>query len=116
MLMSYSPNQKAAKDLLRWVHTPANYEKWFISQKGFATPPTAQWENHELWGADAVMDPFKVAGKLGQAPGYAGPAGKKAAEVLTKYIIVDMYAKAIQGASAEDAVKWAEDELKKIYT
>jgi len=115
MLMSYSPNQKAAKDLLRWVHTPANYEKWFISQKGFATPPTAQWENHELWGADAVMDPFKVAGKLGQAPGYAGPAGKKAAEVLTKYIIVDMYAKAIQGASAEDSVKWAEGELKRIY-
>ena len=32
------------------------------------------------------------------------------------WIIVDMYAKAIQGASAEDAVKWAEDELKKIYT
>jgi multiple sugar transport system substrate-binding protein len=34
--------QKAAKDLLRWVHTSANYEKWFISQKGFATPPTPQ--------------------------------------------------------------------------
>jgi multiple sugar transport system substrate-binding protein len=63
-----------------------------------------------------VMDPFKVAGKLGQAPGFAGPAGKKAAEALTKYIIVDMYAKAIQGGSAEDAVKWAESELKKIYT
>ena len=116
MLMSYSPNQKAAKDLLRWAHTPANYERWFISQKGFATPPTAQWESHELWGADPVMDPFKVAGRLGQAPGYAGPAGKKAAEALTKYIIVDMYAKAIQGGSAEDAVKWAESELKKIYT
>ena len=116
MLMSYSPNQKAAKDLLRWAHTPANYEKWFISQKGFATPPTAQWESHELWGADPVMDPFKVAGRLGQAPGFAGPAGKKAAEALTKYIIVDMYAKAIQGGSAEDAVKWAESELKKIYT
>ena len=58
---------------------------------------------------------FKVAGKLGQAPGFAGPAGKKAAEVLTKYIIVDMYAKAIQGASAEDSVKWAEGELKRIY-
>jgi len=26
-----------------------------------------------------------------------------------------MYAKAIQGASAEDAVTWAEGELKKIY-
>ena len=62
------------------------------------------------------MEPYKVAGRLGQAPGYAGPAGKKAAEVLTKYIVVDMYAKAIQGMPAEDAVKWAEGELKTIYT
>ena len=104
MVMSYSPNQKAAKDLLRWVHTPANYEKWFISQKGFATPPTAQWESHELWGADPVMDPFKVAGRLGQAPGFAGPAGKKAAEALTKYIIVHMYAWSPKRVSPSDAV------------
>jgi len=26
-----------------------------------------------------------------------------------------MYAKAVQGMKAEDAVKWAEGELKKIY-
>jgi multiple sugar transport system substrate-binding protein len=115
MLMNYSKNQKPAKDLLRWMHTPANYEKWFISQKGFATPPTPKWEGHKLWGEDPVMEPYKIAGKLGQAPGYAGPAGKKAAEVLTKYLIVDMYAKAIQGMPAEDAVSWAEGELNKVY-
>jgi len=34
---------------------------------------------------------------------------------MTKYSITDMYAKAVQGLSAEDAVKWAEGELKKIY-
>ena len=62
-----------------------------------------------------VFAVYFVAGKLGQAPGFAGPAGKQAAEALTKYVIVDMYAKAIQGASAEDSVKWAEGELKKIY-
>jgi len=115
MLMSYSKNQKAAKEFLRWIHTPGNYEKWFVSQKGFATPPTPKWEAHKLWGEDPVMDPYKVAGRLGQAPGYAGPASKKAAEVLTKYLVVDMYAKAIQGEPAEDAVKWAEGELKKVY-
>src|SRR5262249_10072624 len=97
MLMSHSKNQKAAKEFLRLMHTPANYEKWFMSQKGFATPPTAKCESHKLWGEDPVMEPYKVAGRLGQAPGYAGPAGKKAAEVLTKNIIVYMYAKAIQG-------------------
>jgi hypothetical protein len=40
---------------------------------------------------------------------------KKPAEVLTKYIITDMYAKAVQGMAAEDAVKWAEGELTKVY-
>jgi len=115
MLMGYSKNQAAAKEFLKWLHSPANYEKWFMSQKGFATPPTAKWETHKLWGEDPVMDPYKVAGRLGQAPGYAGPASKKAAEVLTKYLVVDMYAKAIQGTPAEEAVAWAEAEIKKVY-
>jgi multiple sugar transport system substrate-binding protein len=115
VIPSYSKNQKAAKDFLKWVHSKAVYEKWFVSQKGFATPPTAEWENHKLWGEDPVMTPYKVAGKLGQAPGYPLSSGKKAAEVLTKYIITDMYAKAVQGMPAEDAVKWAESEIKKIY-
>jgi len=44
-----------------------------------------------------------------------GPAEAKATEVYTKYVITDMYAKAAQGMSAADAVKWAEGELKKIY-
>jgi multiple sugar transport system substrate-binding protein len=47
--------------------------------------------------------------------GYQGPATAKATESYSKYIIVDMYAKAVQGMKAEDAVRWAETELKKIY-
>jgi multiple sugar transport system substrate-binding protein len=61
------------------------------------------------------MAPYRVAGRLGRVYGHAGPAGQKAAEVLSKYIIVDMYAKAVQGMSAEDAVKWADGEVRKIY-
>ena len=114
---NYSKNQKAAKDFLSWMHTKANYEKWFVSQKGFATPPTAEWEKHKVWTEDPVMEPYKVAGALGRTVGFAGPANRKAAEVLSKYIITDMYAKACQGGTTpEDAVKWAETELKKVYT
>jgi multiple sugar transport system substrate-binding protein len=115
ILPSYSKNQKAAKDFLRWLHTPANYEKWFTSQKGFATGPTTEWEKSKMWEEDPVMAPYRVAGRLGELPGRKGPPSAKAAEVLSKYIITDMYAKAIQGGSAEDAVKWAESELKKVY-
>ncbi|HJZ34462.1 MAG TPA: extracellular solute-binding protein [Hyphomicrobiaceae bacterium] len=115
VLPSYSKNQKAAKEFLKWAHSKPIYEKWFVSQKGFATPTTPEWEKHKLWDEDPVMAPYKVAGKLGLTPGHAGPSSKKAGEVLSKYIIVDMYAKAVQGMPAEDAVKWAEGELKKVY-
>src|SRR5262245_28704151 len=114
-LPSYSKNQKAAKDLLKWMHSPAVYERWFVSQKGFATPPTPEWEKHKVWDDDPVMLPYKVAGRLGRTPGHEGPANAKAAEALSKYIITDMYAKAVQGMPAEESVKWAEAELKKIY-
>jgi multiple sugar transport system substrate-binding protein len=115
MLMKYSKNQDHAKEFLKYLHTEANYEKFFVSQKGFATPCTPKWEAHKVWSEDPVMAPFKVAAKLGQALGFSGPPDAKAQEVFSKYIITDMYAKAVQGMPAEDAVKWAESELKKIY-
>jgi multiple sugar transport system substrate-binding protein len=35
--------------------------------------------------------------------------------VLSKYIVVDMYAKAVQGMPAEDSVRWAHEEVRKIH-
>ena len=61
MLMKYSKNQDAAKEFLKWLHSEANYRKFFESQKGFATPCTAKWESDKLWDVDPVMTPYKVA-------------------------------------------------------
>src|SRR5437899_10744321 len=105
MVMGYSKNQKQAMEFLKWFHSTDVYDKWFNVQKGFATGPTKQWESHKIGQEDPGMAPHRVAPRLGRVYGHAGPAGPKAAEVLSKYIIVDMYAKAVQGMSAEDAVK-----------
>jgi multiple sugar transport system substrate-binding protein len=116
MIMGYSKNQKAAKDFLRWVHSKPVFDQWFTSQQGFTLGPTAEWQNHPLWQNDPVMLPFRSLAEIGRAAGYAGPANRAAAEAVTKYIITDMYAKAVQGTPAEDAVKWAHGELVKIYS
>jgi multiple sugar transport system substrate-binding protein len=115
MVMGYSKNQKAAKDFLRWFHSEKIYDQWFVTQQGFSVGPTKMWENHKLWKDDPVMAPFRTAAESGRFAGYAGPAGRKAAEVISKYLISDMYAKAVQGMPAEDAVKATHDELIKIY-
>ena len=59
MLMGYSKNQKAAKDLLRWIHSKPVYDQWFVSQQGFTGGPTKDWEEHEVWDVDPVLKPFR---------------------------------------------------------
>jgi multiple sugar transport system substrate-binding protein len=52
---------------------------------------------------------------FGRFAGYVGPARRPAAEAISKYVLVDMYAKAVQGIAPADAVKWAHGERVKIY-
>ena len=115
VLPSYSKQQKAAKDLLRFFHKKETYDQWFTTGLGFYTPATTGWENHTIWTKDPIMAPYAVAGKLGATPGHPGEPNAKAAEVLTKYLIGNTFAAAIKGQSAEDAVKALEAQLKAIY-
>jgi multiple sugar transport system substrate-binding protein len=115
VIPSYSKNQKAAKDLMRFLHTKENYDQWFTTGQGFYTPGTTGWETHPVWTANPVMAPFAVAGKMGATPGHPGEPNAKAAEVLTKYLLGNMFASAVKGQSAEDAVKACEAQLKSIY-
>ena len=116
MIMGYSKNQNVAKDFLRWASSHPVFEKWFVSQKGFLIPAAREWAKHPLWNEDPVMTPFKDVILSARAPGWPGQSGRQAAEVVSKYIITDMYAKAVQGMPPEDAVKWAHAELVKIYS
>src|SRR5229473_933968 len=116
MLMGYSKNQQAAKEFLRWITSKDVFQIWFNSQQGYTIGATTVWEKDPVWGKDPVMLPYRSAARNARFAGFAGPPDRKAAEVLSKYIIIDMYAKAAQGMPAEEAVKWAHEEVKKIHT
>jgi len=115
LLMGYSKNQKAAKDFLRWMHSKPVFDEWFTSQQGYTCGATKEWEKHKVWEVDPILKPFHDLPKSGRLAGYAGPPNRRAAEVVSKYIVVDMYAKAIQGMPAEEAAKWAQGEAAKVY-
>jgi multiple sugar transport system substrate-binding protein len=115
-LMKYSKNQPAAREFLKWLHSKEQFGKWFEVENGYSVGATTFWESHPMWEkVDDALKPFRLAPRGSRMFGYAGPPSAKAAEAYSKYIITDMYAKAVQGMSAEDAVKWAEGELKKVY-
>ena len=79
-------------------------------------PGTKVWTEHPLWFKDPKTTVFRETLQYARQVGHAGPPGRKATEVLAKYIIVDMFAKSIQGMTPEDAVKWAAAELRKVYS
>jgi multiple sugar transport system substrate-binding protein len=115
-VMKYGKNQQAAKEFLKWLHSKQQFGKWFEVEAGYSVGATTYWESHPMWQkVDDALKPFRTAAKGSRMFGYAGPPSAKAAEVYSKYIITDMFAKAVQGTPAVEAVKWAEAELKKVY-
>jgi multiple sugar transport system substrate-binding protein len=115
MLPNYSRNQTAARQFMRWMSSKDVFEKWFLTQRGFSVGATTIWEQHSIWNEDPVMLPYRNAARAGRVPGFAGASNAKAAEVVTKYIITNMYAKAVQGMPPEQAVLEAHTELARIY-
>jgi multiple sugar transport system substrate-binding protein len=114
--MKYSKNQSLAKDFIRWYMDKPQYEKWFTVMDTFSIPPTKMWYDHPVWVKDRKNVIFRDCIKGALWAGYAGPPTRKASEAMAKYIIVDMFAKTLQGTSPEEALKWATAELKKIYS
>jgi len=114
--MKYSKEQKLAKEFLKWLHSKEQFVKWFEVEESYSVGSNQFWESHPLWEKfDASLRPFRTAARGARMFGHAGPPTAKAGEVYSKYIILDMYAKAVQGVHPADVAKWAEGELKKIY-
>ena len=114
-LMKYSKNQKLAKEFIRWYMDKKQFDPYFVAQQAWMLPPTSVWYSHPVWTQDPKLTLYRDVIKDARNLGYAGPPSAKASEALAKYIIVDMYTKAIQGTPPGEAVKWAADELRKIY-
>jgi len=115
-VMKYSTNQQAAREFLKWLHAKEQFGKWFEIESGYNVGAAAFWEHHPMWErVDDAMKPFRTAARASRMFGYAGPSNAKATEAYSKYIITDMYAKAVQGMPPAQAVAWAEAELRKIY-
>ncbi len=115
-VMKYSKNQKLAKDFILWLHKKENFRRWLVVSDGYNVGANTAWENDPMWQTiDEPLKLFRTAARTTRIFGYAGPSTAKATEVFSKYIITDMYAKAVQGMTPEDAVAWAETQLKGIY-
>jgi multiple sugar transport system substrate-binding protein len=116
-IAKYSKSVDAAKAYIRWMMSDPIWMQWFEVAGSFVNGVGPKQDDNPIWAKfPPVTQVFKGAPATGRGIGYAGLANQKAGLAISKYIVVDMYAKAVQGESAEAAVAWAENELKQVYT
>lgn len=111
----YVKDPGPARELVSYVLSPKTYGGFMKAGKGYTLAPYKKGEG-ELWPSnDPKLDPFKKIGSLSKWYGYPAAPSQPAAESGSKYILVDMFAKVVQGDTPESAMSWAEGELKKVY-
>lgn len=114
-ITKYSENKEAAQDYIRFIHQKDNFEKFLVVNKGYINGPLPEWQKHPMWESDPAITIFRELPQYGRSAGYMGPYNRKASEVWAKYIIVDIFAKAVKGEAPKSVLEWAERELKNVY-
>jgi multiple sugar transport system substrate-binding protein len=66
-------------------------------------------------GNDAKLKVLQEQHKLTAFFGYPGPMSPPAQEVLTTFVLPDMFTRVARGTSIEDTMKWGLGEIRRIY-
>ncbi len=116
-VMGYSKNQKAAKELVSHLAKLDNVSKWIETNGGSYQGSGPKLETHPIW-KDPRVAAFNdgVKAKISRWAGWPGPPSPAASAAQSRFIVVDLFAKACSREyTPEEAVKWAEAQLKGIY-
>jgi multiple sugar transport system substrate-binding protein len=110
-----SQNPEGQKAFLRAWFDKSYLVPWTKTGQSYFIPTLAGMDDLDVWPDDPKLKIFRELNKLNRLAGYAGPPSPAAAEAVSKYILVDMFAKACTGAmSPADSVKWAAGEYEQI--
>jgi multiple sugar transport system substrate-binding protein len=114
-IFKYSKVQTAAKNYLRFCLKDANYEKLFLANGGYINGIVPKWDAHPFWKSEPPLLPYSLLSKDAVTSAWPAPYDRRASETVAKFIIVDMFARAVKGETVDSAVAFAENELKGIY-
>ena len=114
-LLSYAPDQAAAKAFLRWLYDDKQLSRWLAAGDAYYAPFLHSYDNHPMWQPEPRYMPFKESLKTSRPHTWPGPQGTAASESVAKYVLVDMFAKAAAGESTKNVIATATSQLKQIY-
>ena len=116
LTMAYTKYPQACKALMAFIMEADRYNKWLYVSQGFFSPTLTAYDSNALWTEDPKRAAFRDAAKRSLTIGGLGSIGEKAANALSDFVLVDMFASFCTGrADAKGAMKVAERQLQRIY-
>jgi multiple sugar transport system substrate-binding protein len=111
----FGKNPQAAKDFITAI-VDAQKEAMAAS-RGYNMPfLTGQYsKNMPGLGGDAKLSVLQEVNKITAFFGHPGPMAPPAQEVLTTFIVPDMFTRVARGATIDDTMKWGVGEIRRIY-
>jgi multiple sugar transport system substrate-binding protein len=110
-----SPNRAGQLHFLRAWFDRSFLLNWTKTGQSYFIPTFAGFDKEDVWPDDPKLKIFRELNKLNRLEGYAGPPTPAAAEAVSKYLLVDMFAKACTGQlKPKAAVEWATKEYEQI--
>jgi multiple sugar transport system substrate-binding protein len=88
---------------------------WYASADSYYAPFLHDYDTADLWTVEPRNLPYRESLATSHLPGWPAPVSRAQAEVIAKYVVIDMFARACSGAATKEAIKNAEAQLRQIY-
>jgi multiple sugar transport system substrate-binding protein len=114
-IVSSTPDQEGARHFLRWLMDKKRLGGWYGSADSYYAPFLHDYDTADFWTVEPRNLPYRESLGTSHLPGWPAPVSRAQAEVIAKYVVIDMFARACSGVATKEAIKNAEAQLKQIY-
>lgn len=114
-IFKHTPDPEAARRFLRWLMAPKQVAGWYRSAFMYHAPFLHAYDRDPEWDKEPRFKPDQRVLETGKLVSWPAPADLKAGEVVSKWIVIDMFAKACTGVPTKTVIADAVTGLKQIY-
>lgn len=116
IIFNHTKFPNACKAYLKFMMEADQMNAWIQGSSAYCCQPLKAFASNPVWTSDPIHAPYARASETLRPNGYAGPLGYSSAAVMADYVLVDMFASAVTGAtSPEDAAAQAEKRANRYY-
>ncbi|MBV2143036.1 ABC transporter substrate-binding protein [Falsochrobactrum sp. TDYN1] len=116
LLFQHTKYPEAAKAYIKFMMEADQMNEWIKGSSAYCCQPLKAFADNPVWTENPIHAPYARASETLRPNGYAGPLGYASAAVMADYVLVDMFAAAVTGASTpEEAIATAQKRAERYY-